>query len=60
MTCLRKPDKGEFRFCPNCGSDEIEQTDYELEDGTEDTAGRACTQCRWEGDRTELVCKEKL
>lgn len=51
-----------FNLCPQCGSDEIEQTDYEIEGdngGYEENAdGRACTKCRWEGDVSELVCKD--
>lgn len=46
---------GEFIHCPNCGGDNIEQTDYENEDGEEDEDGRACVDCGWEGDDSELV-----
>lgn len=45
-----------FIYCPRCGSADIEQTDYEDENGEEDTEGRACNACTWEGDRQELVC----
>ena len=46
----------EFIYCPNCESD-VEQTDYENEDGEEDTNGRRCLNCNWEGDVSELVCR---
>lgn len=52
------PEQPKFIYCPNCGSSDIEQTDYELEDGTEDTNGRRCLKCDWEGDAQELVCKD--
>ena len=48
----------DFKYCPQCGSDKIEQTDYEREDGTEDTDGRRCLACDWEGDVSELHCKD--
>jgi hypothetical protein len=48
--------KSKFKYCPQCGSNKIRQTDYEKEDGTEDTDGRAREKCRWEGDVGELVC----
>lgn len=48
----------EFKYCPQCGSDEIGETDYEDENGQEDTEGRCCSKCSWEGDVSELVCKE--
>ena len=46
-----------FILCPTCGSKEIEQTDYEDENGEEDTDGRRCLKCGWDGDISELVCK---
>lgn len=49
---------GEYIHCPRCGSANIEQTDYEVdENGTEDEEGRACEDCGWEGDDSELVSK---
>jgi predicted RNA-binding Zn-ribbon protein involved in translation (DUF1610 family) len=48
----------EFIYCPQCGSDEIVETDYEGEDGEVDMDGLACEVCGWEGDYAELVCKE--
>lgn len=39
----------EFNLCPQCGSNKITQTDYE------DTNGRRCEECDWEGEITELV-----
>lgn len=52
----------EFIYCPRCGSDKIEPTDYEEEneDGEceVDEDGRQCIDCNWEGDRHLLVCKE--
>ena len=48
---------GEFIYCPDCGSRDLAQTDYEDESGEEDTNGRRCNKCRWEGDISELVCK---
>lgn len=46
----------EFIYCPRCGSKKIEATDYEDENGEEDTDGRRCDDCGWEGDSEELVC----
>ena len=46
----------EFIYCPQCGSSDLRETDYE-EDGIEDTGGRECNDCGWEGDVAELVCK---
>lgn len=46
----------EFIYCPRCGGKKIEATDYEDENGEEDTDGRRCLDCWWEGDCTELVC----
>jgi len=46
-----------FIYCPKCNSRNIEQTDYEDEAGEEDTNGRRCKDCNWEGDISELVCK---
>ena len=51
--------KDEFIYCPRCGSSHITETDYEDENGEEDTDGRACSECGWEGDIGELVCKAK-
>lgn len=48
----------EFIYCPRCESGDIEETDYEDENGDEDTEGRRCNSCGWEGDRSELVCKD--
>ena len=45
-----------FAYCPNCNSGDLEQTDYEDEYCDEDTDGRRCCQCGWEGDVCELVC----
>lgn len=54
--------KSKFRFCPRCDSEDIYQTDYEEEnaDGEYevDDDGRACNSCTWEGDVSELVCKD--
>lgn len=47
-----------FIYCPSCDSSNLEETDYEDEDGEEDVGGRRCKQCGWEGDETELVCKD--
>lgn len=49
----------EFIYCPRCESGDIEETDYEDENGEEDVEGRRCNSCGWEGDRSELVCKIK-
>lgn len=51
-------EKSEFRFCPQCKSENITETDYEDDDGEEDTDGRACSDCGWEGDVGELVMIE--
>ena len=48
----------EFIYCPRCGSKNISETDYEDENGDEDSDGRACNDCNWEGDVQELVCKD--
>lgn len=54
-----------FIYCPRCGSDRITETDCEIEDPDnegeyiEDEDGRACEACTWEGDVSELVCKDK-
>lgn len=47
----------QFIYCPQCGSDQLSETDYENEDGEVDTDGRHCDKCQWEGDVGELVCK---
>ena len=47
-----------FIYCPRCDSGELEITDYEDENGDEDTDGRRCLKCNWEGDVHELVCRE--
>ena len=47
----------DFIFCPDCEWDALEQTDYDDEDGKEDTNGRRCLICGWEGDVSELVCE---
>lgn len=47
-----------FIYCPNCDSDQMEETDYEDENGEEDTDGRRCDNCKWEGDVSELVCHD--
>lgn len=51
-----------FIYCPQCGSSNITDTDYEEEnaDGEYevDDNGRACDDCNWEGDVGELVCKD--
>ena len=47
-----------FIYCPDCESDNLEQTDYEDEDGEEDICGSRCRECGWEGDMSELVCKD--
>jgi hypothetical protein len=46
----------QFIYCPRCGNSLIEETDYEDEHGEEDTEGRRCIECLWEGDMSELVC----
>ena len=48
----------EFIYCPRCGSKNISETDYEDENGDEDSDGSACNDCNWEGDVQELVCKD--
>jgi hypothetical protein len=48
-----------FVCCPTCGSDQLEATDYEDERGEEDTDGRRCLKCRWEGNVCELVTEEE-
>jgi hypothetical protein len=49
----------DFIHCPNCGSDDIGETDYEIENDEgeliEDKDGRCCNKCHWEGDVSELV-----
>ena len=47
----------DFLLCPDCEWGDLEQTDYENEDGKEDINGRRCLTCGWEGDVSELVCK---
>jgi hypothetical protein len=47
----------EFIYCPNCGSGNIEDTDYEVENGVDEDGGRTCVDCHWEGASAELVCK---
>jgi predicted RNA-binding Zn-ribbon protein involved in translation (DUF1610 family) len=53
---------GRFIHCPNCGGTNIVDTDYEEEnaDGEYevDEDGRACEDCGWEGDDSELVSKD--
>lgn len=49
---------GEFIHCPDCKGSSIVQTDYENEDGSEDEDGRACDDCGWEGDDSELVAAD--
>lgn len=46
----------EFIYCPRCKSKNIEATDYEDENGEEETEGRRCADCGWEGDADHLVC----
>ena len=36
----------------------MEETDYEDENGEEDTEGIRCLECGWEGYVSELVCKD--
>lgn len=50
--------RNKFICCPQCGSDKIQKTDYEIEDGVVDEDGRLCEDCGWEGDVTELVQRE--
>jgi predicted RNA-binding Zn-ribbon protein involved in translation (DUF1610 family) len=45
-----------FIYCPQCKNSTITETDYEDENGVEDTQGRKCEECGWEGDVGELVC----
>jgi hypothetical protein len=45
----------DFIHCPCCKGVNIEDTDYEDENGEEDTEGRRCLDCNWEGDVSELV-----
>lgn len=45
-----------FIYCPQCKNSTIIETDYEDENGEEDTQGRRCEECGWEGDISELVC----
>jgi predicted RNA-binding Zn-ribbon protein involved in translation (DUF1610 family) len=47
----------EFTLCPNCGSDEIIDIGYD--DDEPDAATVECDKCGWEGDESELVCKEE-
>jgi hypothetical protein len=42
-----------------CGSDDIEDTDYEDALGHVDENGRRCRECDWEGDVSELVRKDE-
>ena len=52
----------EFIYCPQCGSSNVDPTDYEVEgDAGEyevDEDGRQCIDCNWEGDVSELVCAD--
>lgn len=54
-----------FIYCSRCDkSEHIYQTDYEEENAEGeyevDDDGRACDACGWQGDVTELVCKDDL
>lgn len=48
---------GKYNLCPRCASNDIEETDYEDENGEELTEGRRCANCGWEGDDEELECE---
>ena len=48
-----------FIYCPQCGGSNLEQTDYEDENGEEDFDGRRCLDCDWEGDVEELHCSDE-
>ena len=47
-----------FIHCPLCGSKNVFATDYQGEDGKEDTESRHCSICGWDGDVSELVAAE--
>ena len=51
-------DSDKYNNCPRCGSTHIIETDYEEDTNSsldEDSDGRRCEECDWEGDVTELV-----
>jgi hypothetical protein len=49
-----------FIHCPDCGGTDMENTGYENDNGEEDVDSLFCSDCGWEGDRSELVCAEAL
>ena len=47
-----------YIHCPECGSQQIQFEDDDLqddEDQEEETTGVQCLECSWIGDETELV-----
>jgi predicted RNA-binding Zn-ribbon protein involved in translation (DUF1610 family) len=48
----------QFIYCPQCGSDDISDCDYEDGDG-EPTEDLFCQDCGWEGVPAELVCQDE-
>jgi hypothetical protein len=61
---MKSDQKAKFIHCPRCSSVNISQTDYEeLNDEGEPEIveeGRSCDDCGWEGDVSELVCKDEI
>ena len=47
--------KDGFIYCPQCNSTDLQDADYEDENG-ENTGELVCGDCGWEGLRGELVC----
>lgn len=48
----------EFIYCPMCGSDDIENCDYEEYEDNDLGDDVRCLNCGWEGLDTELVSKD--
>lgn len=46
----------QFIYCPQCGSKDISDADYE-DDAGEPTDDLFCEDCGWEGTSGELVCE---
>jgi uncharacterized protein (DUF983 family) len=52
---MKKIVAGEFIYCPQCGSGNLWDPDYDDDDENGiDSVG--CDDCSWEGDTQELVC----